>query len=104
MSVKRTALELIFKKCVKRRESGNYLGLERELKKLWNMKITMIQIVIGALGTVSKGLEKRFEDMEIIEKFKLIQTITLLNSARILSRYIDVGRNLSLRFKRKTTN
>ena len=32
------------------------LVLARELKKLWNMKVTIIQIVIGALGTVTKGL------------------------------------------------
>ena len=33
-----------------------YLNLARELKKLWNMKVTIIQIVISALGTVTKGL------------------------------------------------
>ena len=32
-----------------------YLDLARELKKLWNMKVTAIPIVIGALGTVTKG-------------------------------------------------
>ena len=34
-----------------------YLDIARELKKLWNMKVTFIPIVIGALGTVTKGLE-----------------------------------------------
>ena len=32
-----------------------YLDLARELKKLWNMKVTIIPIVIGAFGTVTKG-------------------------------------------------
>ena len=43
---------------VKLKESENidkYLDLARELKKLWNMKVTVI-IVIGALGIVSKVL------------------------------------------------
>ena len=31
-----------------------YLDLARELKKLWNMKVTVIPIVIGALGTLTK--------------------------------------------------
>ena len=35
-----------------------YLDLARELKKLWNMKMTVIPIVIGVLGTVTKGLVK----------------------------------------------
>ena len=42
-----------FKECEKR---DKYLNLARELKKLWNMKVTIIPIVIGALGTVTKGL------------------------------------------------
>ena len=33
-----------------------YLDLARELKKLWNMKVSIIPIVIGALGTVTKEL------------------------------------------------
>ena len=31
-----------------------YLDLARELKKLWNMKVIIIPIVIGAFGTVTK--------------------------------------------------
>ena len=30
----------------------------KELRKLWNMKVTVIPIVISAPGTVPKGLEK----------------------------------------------
>ena len=33
-----------------------YLNLVRELKKLGNMQVTIIPIVIGAFGTVTKGL------------------------------------------------
>ena len=31
-----------------------YLDLARELKKLWNMKMTVVPIVIGALGKIPK--------------------------------------------------
>ena len=31
-----------------------YLDLARELKKLWNLLVTIIPIVIGAFGTVTK--------------------------------------------------
>ena len=40
---------------VKLKESkkrDKYQDLARELKKLWNMKATVIPIVIGALGTI----------------------------------------------------
>ena len=52
-----------FKESEKR---DRYLNLARELKKIyWNMKVTVIPIVIGALGTITKGLIKRLEDVEI---------------------------------------
>ena len=35
-----------------------YLDLARESKKLWNMRVTVIPIVVGALGMVPKNLEK----------------------------------------------
>ena len=53
---------------VKLKESekkDKYLDLARWLKKLWDMKVTIIPIVIGALGTVTKELIKGLEDLEI---------------------------------------
>ena len=38
---------------------------QRTKKKLWNMKITVMPVVIGALGTISKGVERRLEESEI---------------------------------------
>ena len=39
------------KECEK---TDKYLDLARELKKLWNMQVTIIPIVIGAFGTITK--------------------------------------------------
>ena len=53
---------------VKLKESekkDKYLDLDRKLKKLWNMKVTVISIVIVAFGTVTKGIIKGLEDLEI---------------------------------------
>ena len=50
------------KECEKR---DKYLDLARELKKLWNMQVTIIPIVIGAFDTVTKGLLQGLEDLEI---------------------------------------
>ena len=74
---------------VKLKESekkDKYLDLARGLKKLWNMKMTIIPIVIGVLGTVIKGLIQGLEDWEIRERVETIQTTALLRSARILRR------------------
>ena len=50
------------KECEKK---DKYIDLARELKKLWNMQVTIIPIVIGAFGTVTKGLLKGLEDLEV---------------------------------------
>ena len=46
-------------------KKDKYLDFARELKKLWNMKVTTVPIVIGALGTRTKGLLKGLEDLEV---------------------------------------
>ena len=61
-----------------------YHDLARELKKLWNIKVTFIPIVIGALSTVTKGLLKGLENLEITGRVETIQSTTLLISAKIL--------------------
>ena len=63
---------------VKLKESekkDKYLDLARELKKkLCNMKVTVIPIIAGALGTVTKGLVQGLEDLEIRVWVEIIQT------------------------------
>ena len=66
-----------------------YLDLARELKNLWNMKVTIVPIAIGPLGTVTKGLLKGPEDLEVGGRVETIQTTTLLRTARILRRVLE---------------
>ena len=75
-------------------KKDKYLDLSRELKKLWNMKVTFILIVFGALGTVTKGLIKGLEELEIRGRVETIQTTALLRSARILGRVLETWEDL----------
>ena len=45
--------------------NNKYLDLARELKKLWNMKVTIVPMVMGTFGTITKGLLKGLEEMEV---------------------------------------
>ena len=40
------------------RKTKTYQDIKDELQKLWNLKTSIVTIVIGALGTISKSLEK----------------------------------------------
>ena len=62
-----------------------YIYIYIYTKNLWNMKVTVIPVIIGALGTVIKGFVLGLEDLEIRERVKTIQT-RVLKSARILGR------------------
>ena len=43
-------------------KKDKYLNLTRELKKLWNMKVTIILIGIDVFGIVTRGLLNGPED------------------------------------------
>ena len=70
-------------------KKDKYLDLATEVKNLWNMKVTIIPIVIGDFGTVTKGLLKCLEDLEVGERVETIQTTALLKTARILRRILE---------------
>ena len=88
------------KECEKK---DKYLDFAKDLKKKWNMEVTIIPIVIGAFGTVTKGLLKGQEDLEIGGRVETIETTALLRTARILRSVLETwGDLLSLRLQWKT--
>ena len=87
------------KECEKQ---DKYLDLARELKKLWNMDVTIVPIVIGAFGTVTKGLLKGLEDLEVGSRVGTIQTTALLKTARIPRKVLKTWDLLSLKLQWKT--
>ena len=70
-------------------KKDKYLDLARELKKLWNMKITIVRVVIGALSTITEGLLKGLGNLEIGGCVETIQTTALLRTARFLRRVLE---------------
>ena len=70
-------------------KKDKYLDLARELKKLWNLKVTIVPLVIGAFGTITKGLLKGLEDLEVGGRVETIQMAALLRTARILRRVLE---------------
>ena len=75
-------------------KKDNYLDLAWKFKNLWSMKVTIIPIVIGALGTVTKGILKGLEDLEVRGWVEILQTTTLLRTTRILRRVLETWRDL----------
>ena len=68
----------------------------------WNMKVTVIPIVIGVLCTVIKGLVQGLKDLKIRGQVETIQTTALLRSDRLLRVLETWGDLLSLILQWKT--
>ena len=67
------------------------------------MKVTIVPIVIGALGTITKELLKSLEELEIGRRVETIQTTAFLKTARILRRILETWvDSLSLKLQSKT--
>ena len=66
------------------------------------MKVAIVPIVIGAFGTISKGLLKGLEDLEVGGRVETIQMAVLLRTTRILRRVLETwGDLLSLKLQWK---
>ena len=88
------------KECEKK---DKYLDLATELKKPWNMKVTFVPIVIGAFGTITKGLLKGLEELGVGGRVETIKMTALLRTARILRRMLEIwGDSQSLKLQWKT--
>ena len=55
-------------------------------KKNSKIKVILIPVIVGALGTVLKTQKKKFDKLEIRGRIETIQTTALLKSARIFRR------------------
>ena len=69
-----------------------YQELKREIKRMWNIRsITVIPVVVGALGSTSKKLKKCIEELGVVISTVLLQKTALLGTARILRKVLNCG-------------
>jgi len=61
-----------------------YQDLVGELKRLWKVKTKAIPIVVGALGTVMKSLQKNLKKARSNVIVELLQKAALLGTSQIL--------------------
>ena len=74
----------------------SYLDLAKEQRQLWNMRVTLIPIVIDALVRFIKGLERGLEELGIRGRIETIQSTAILRSATILTSVREIWGDLLL--------
>ena len=68
----------------------DYNNLKRELKKIWDMPVKVIPLVVGVLGATPKKLKQRLSNTRIETRIVELQKTTILYSARILQNVLEV--------------
>ena len=61
-----------------------YQDLERELQKIWNVKVKIIPLVVGSLGAIPKQFGNRLKQIGITAGTAQVLKTVLLGTARIL--------------------
>ena len=73
-----------------------YRDLEIEVQKCWNLrKVRTIPIVIGALGSVTTGIEDYLKTVSPNIQFNMVQKIALLGTAHIIRNFLTPLKNLN---------
>ena len=74
-----------------REKVEKYQDLKREIGRLWKLKmVEVVPVVIGALGSVTKGFDRWIEKLGIPLNVGVMQKIALLGTARILRKVLEM--------------
>ena len=68
-----------------------YQDLRLQVQKLWDVKATVIPIVVGALGRVSEKLENHLKTIGIPIVISSMQKAALLGTAFIFRKFLDIS-------------
>ena len=65
-----------------------YKDLTIEMQRMWNVKIKVIPVIIGATGTISKKFRKYVSNIPGRHEVKELQKIAIFGTAHILRKVL----------------
>ena len=71
-------------------KKSKHKDLKLEIQRMWHMKTVVTPVIVGALGTVKKGMVENIKKVSERATMTEIQKICMLGSARILRKVLSV--------------
>ena len=71
-------------------KKSKYKDLELEIQRMWHMKTEVVPVVVGALGTIKKGMIENIKKVSERATVAETQKICMLGSAQILRKVLSV--------------
>ena len=72
-----------------RKKKDKNQNLRIKLRRLWNKPVEIVPIIIGALGTIPKSLNRNLEELGIVGALGLLPKSVVLETAHIIRRVMD---------------
>jgi len=66
-----------------------YKGLGREIQRMWNLKCTIMPVIIGATGIVTRSLRKNLEAVPGRHSIDSLQKTVILGTAHIIRKVLQ---------------
>jgi hypothetical protein len=66
-----------------------YKGLCIEIKRMWNLKSTIIPVIIGATGIVTRSLRKNLEAIQGKHSIDSLQKTAILGTSHIIRKVLQ---------------
>ena len=66
-----------------------YQDLRREVARLWRVNVSVTHVVVGALGMVTKNLQRSLQQIGVTVRTEFLQKAALLGTARILRKVLE---------------
>ena len=62
----------------------------KELQEIWNVKVKIIPVAVGTLGSVPKQFGNRLKQIGVTAGTGQVQKIVLLGTSRILRKVLEI--------------
>jgi hypothetical protein len=66
-----------------------YKGLGIEIKLMWNLKCTIIPVIIGTTGIMTRSLRKNLEDIPGKHSIDSLQKTAILGTSHIIRKVLQ---------------